>query len=95
MRDRLGLEAPQTGHRAQPVFGVIAYGKLGGKELGCGSDLDVVFVYDDADEPTPTARRGLRRLRAQARHRLTLRTAAGELFDIDTALRLIATRACW
>jgi glutamate-ammonia-ligase adenylyltransferase len=29
---------------------VIAYGKLGGKELGYGSDLDVVFLYDDSDE---------------------------------------------
>ena len=37
-------------HRAEPRFAVIAYGKLGGKELGYGSDLDVVFLYDDADE---------------------------------------------
>jgi glutamate-ammonia-ligase adenylyltransferase len=71
-----------------PRFAVIAYGKLGGKELGYGSDLDVVFLYDDADEDDV--------YRAQEVYGtfvrklitwLTLRTAAGELFDIDTALR--------
>ena len=75
-------------HRPQPQFAVIAYGKLGGKELGYGSDLDVVFLFDDADEPDKD--------RAQMAYTafvrkliswLTLRTAAGELFDIDTALR--------
>jgi glutamate-ammonia-ligase adenylyltransferase len=75
-------------HRDVPGLAVIAYGKLGGKELGYGGDLDVVFVYDDHDEPD--------RQRAQEVYGvfvrrlitwLTLRTAAGELFDIDTALR--------
>ena len=75
-------------HREAPRFAVIAYGKLGGKELGYGSDLDVVFLYDDSDEDDPD--------RAQEVYSafvrklitwLTLRTAAGELFDIDTALR--------
>jgi glutamate-ammonia-ligase adenylyltransferase len=75
-------------HRDVPRVAVIAYGKLGGKELGYGSDLDVVFLYDDAGEADP--------YRAQEVYGafvrklitwLTLRTAAGELFDIDTALR--------
>jgi glutamate-ammonia-ligase adenylyltransferase len=75
-------------HRSAPRFAVIAYGKLGGKELGYGSDLDLVFLYDDGDEPDKD--------RAQEVYAnfvrklitwLTLRTAAGELFDIDTALR--------
>ncbi|HJV72218.1 bifunctional [glutamate--ammonia ligase]-adenylyl-L-tyrosine phosphorylase/[glutamate--ammonia-ligase] adenylyltransferase [Ideonella sp.] len=75
-------------HRETPRFAIIAYGKLGGLELGYGSDLDLVFLYDDADEPDPD--------RAQEVYSafvrkligwLTLRTAAGELFDIDTALR--------
>jgi len=75
-------------HRPQPEFGVIAYGKLGGKELGYGSDLDVVFVYDDADETD--ADKAAEVYGAFVRKLipwLTLRTAAGELFDIDTALR--------
>jgi glutamate-ammonia-ligase adenylyltransferase len=75
-------------HRAEPRLAVIAYGKLGGKELGYGSDLDVVFVYDDADEPDrdkPAEVYGafVRKLIAW----LTTRTSAGELYDIDTALR--------
>ena len=75
-------------HREQPRFGIVAYGKLGGKELGYGSDLDVVFLYDDADETD--ADRAAEVYGAFVRkviHWLTLRTAAGELFDIDTALR--------
>ncbi|MBE0589144.1 MAG: bifunctional [glutamate--ammonia ligase]-adenylyl-L-tyrosine phosphorylase/[glutamate--ammonia-ligase] adenylyltransferase, partial [Hydrogenophaga sp.] len=37
-------------HREEPAFAIIGYGKLGGKELGYGSDLDIVFVYEDEDE---------------------------------------------
>jgi len=75
-------------HRDEPQFAVIAYGKLGGKELGYGSDLDVVFLYDDAGEPDPDRAQEVyghfvRKLITW----LTLRTGAGELFDIDTALR--------
>ncbi|MBI3348925.1 MAG: bifunctional [glutamate--ammonia ligase]-adenylyl-L-tyrosine phosphorylase/[glutamate--ammonia-ligase] adenylyltransferase [Burkholderiales bacterium] len=71
-------------HREQPRLAVIAYGKLGGKELGYGGDLDVVFVFDDDDENASEIYGAfVRRLITW----LTLRTAAGELFDIDTALR--------
>jgi glutamate-ammonia-ligase adenylyltransferase len=48
----LGLGAAEAAPPRDPGLAVIAYGKLGGKELGYGSDLDVVFVYDDSDEPT-------------------------------------------
>ena len=71
-------------HREAPRLAVIAYGKLGGKELGYGGDLDVVFVFDDDDENAAEIYGAfVRRLITW----LTLRTAAGELFDIDTALR--------
>jgi glutamate-ammonia-ligase adenylyltransferase len=71
-------------HRPAPAFAVIAYGKLGGKELGYGGDLDVVFLFDDEDENAPEIYGAfVRKLITW----LTLRTAAGELFDIDTALR--------
>ncbi|MFG6442816.1 bifunctional [glutamate--ammonia ligase]-adenylyl-L-tyrosine phosphorylase/[glutamate--ammonia-ligase] adenylyltransferase [Roseateles sp. LKC17W] len=71
-------------HRSDPRLAVIAYGKLGGKELGYGGDLDVVFVFDDDDENASEIYGAfVRRLITW----LTLRTAAGELFDIDTALR--------
>jgi [glutamine synthetase] adenylyltransferase / [glutamine synthetase]-adenylyl-L-tyrosine phosphorylase len=75
-------------HRASPELAVIAYGKLGGKELGYGSDLDVVFLYDDHNEPDPDLAFDVygafvRKLITW----LTVRTSSGPLFDIDTALR--------
>ena len=71
-------------HRLEPQLAVIAYGKLGGLELGYGSDLDVVFVFDDEDERAAEVYGAFVR---KLIHWLTVRTAAGELFDIDTALR--------
>ncbi len=74
----------KAAHREQPRFAVIAYGKLGGKELGYGGDLDVVFVFDDEDERAGEVYAAfVRKLITW----LTVRTGAGELFDIDTALR--------
>src|SRR5206468_3579415 len=37
-------------HRDEPRFAIIGYGKLGGKELGYASDLDLIFLYEDPDE---------------------------------------------
>lgn len=71
-------------HREVPRFAVIAYGKLGGKELGYASDLDVVFLYDDDDQEAP----GLYAKLAQRFITwMTSHTPAGTLFDIDVALR--------
>jgi glutamate-ammonia-ligase adenylyltransferase len=71
-------------HRETPQFAVIAYGKLGGKELSYASDLDVVFLYDDDDQDAPA-------LYAKLAQRfitwMTSHTPAGILFDIDVALR--------
>jgi glutamate-ammonia-ligase adenylyltransferase len=71
-------------HREVPKFAVIAYGKLGGKELGYVSDLDVIFLFDDDDQDAP----GLYAKLAQRFITwMTSHTSAGILFDIDTALR--------
>ncbi len=71
-------------HRETPHFAVIAYGKLGGKELSYASDLDVIFLYDDEDQEAPA-------LYAKLAQRfitwMTSHTSAGVLFDIDIALR--------
>ena len=71
-------------HREVPKFAVIAYGKLGGKELSYASDLDIVFLYDDDDQDAPA-------LYAKLAQRfitwMTSHTSAGILFDIDIALR--------
>ncbi len=75
-------------HREEPGLAVIAYGKLGGKELGYGGDLDVVFVYDDtAEDDKQKAQEVYAAFVRKLITWLTLRTSAGELFDIDTALR--------
>ena len=71
-------------HREQHQFAVIAYGKLGGKELGYGSDLDLVFVYDDDDERASEVYAALVR---KLINWLTVKTGEGDLYEIDTALR--------
>ncbi len=67
-----------------PRFAVIAYGKLGGKELGYASDLDIIFLYDDADEAAPEA---YARLAQRFNNWLSSRTQAGILFETDLRLR--------
>ncbi|MGV3741733.1 MAG: bifunctional [glutamate--ammonia ligase]-adenylyl-L-tyrosine phosphorylase/[glutamate--ammonia-ligase] adenylyltransferase [Burkholderiaceae bacterium] len=71
-------------HRDKPRFAVIAYGKLGGKELGYASDLDIVFLYEDDDQEAPAL---YARLAQRFITWMTSHTAAGILFDIDIALR--------
>lgn len=71
-------------HRETPRFAIIGYGKLGGKELGYGSDLDIVFVYEDDDERAPEAYAAFIR---KLINWLSTKTAEGDLFEIDTALR--------
>jgi len=71
-------------HREVPRFAVIAYGKLGGKELGYASDLDIVFLYDD---DAPEAAEVYSRLAQRVNTWLSSRTAAGILFETDLRLR--------
>jgi len=73
-----------TRHREVPRFAVIAYGKLGGKELGYISDLDVIFLFDDDDQDAPA---NYAKLAQRFITWMTAHTSAGILFDIDTALR--------
>jgi glutamate-ammonia-ligase adenylyltransferase len=71
-------------HLEQPRMAIIAYGKLGGKELGYGSDLDIVFVYEDEHENASEIYGAfVRKLITW----LTIKTSEGDLFEIDTALR--------
>ena len=74
----------RTRHRDEPRFAIVGYGKLGGKELGYASDLDLIFLYDDPDERAPEI---YARLAQRLSRWLTSRTAAGVLFDIDLRLR--------
>ena len=75
-------------------FAIIGYGSLGGLELGFGSDLDLVFLYDhprdaeESDGPRPLeSGRWFARLAQKAMALLSAVTAAGRLYDIDVRLR--------
>ncbi|MHB8914182.1 MAG: bifunctional [glutamate--ammonia ligase]-adenylyl-L-tyrosine phosphorylase/[glutamate--ammonia-ligase] adenylyltransferase [Thiobacillus sp.] len=74
----------KTRHRAQPQFAVIGYGKLGGKELGYASDLDLVFLYDDTDE---RAAEIYARFAQRINTWLGTLTATGVLYEVDMRLR--------
>ena len=74
------MQGPDAG---PPKFAIIGYSKLGGKELGYASDLDVVFLYDDPDDAT----QGYARLAQRINTALTSLTAAGRLYETDLRLR--------
>jgi len=88
---------PQCGtvESLRPVgVAAIAYGKLGGLELGYGSDLDLVFLHDSGGdiERTDGAKpldNGVFFLRLAQRivHLLTMHSAAGRLYEVDMRLR--------
>jgi glutamate-ammonia-ligase adenylyltransferase len=71
---------------ATAPFAVISYGKLGGKELGYASDLDLVFLYQ-AEEADFAAQEIYALLAKRMINWLTTYTSAGSLFEIDTRLR--------
>ena len=82
------------GMRRRAGFAVVGYGKLGGIELGYGSDLDLVFVHDSAGEEQETD--GAKcvdntvffgRLARRLVHFLTVQTVSGALYEVDTRLR--------
>jgi [glutamine synthetase] adenylyltransferase / [glutamine synthetase]-adenylyl-L-tyrosine phosphorylase len=81
---------------ARRVCGVAAvgYGKLGGRELGYGSDLDIVFLHDSSGEQQETDGPKVidnavffLRLGQKIVHLLTVHTAAGRLYEVDMRLR--------
>ena len=76
------------------AFAVIAMGKLGGREMNAGSDLDLIFVYDapaaveasDGAKPLPVSTY-YARLAQRLISALTVATAEGGLYDVDMRLR--------
>jgi [glutamine synthetase] adenylyltransferase / [glutamine synthetase]-adenylyl-L-tyrosine phosphorylase len=64
-------------------FIIVGYGKLGGLELGPGSDLDLVFVHDLSDDHWHFLHRMVRRLLQV----LTMRSHSGSLYAVDMRLR--------
>jgi glutamate-ammonia-ligase adenylyltransferase len=74
-------------------FAVIGYGKMGGFELGYGSDLDVVFLHDSEISGQTNGRRAIDnqlfyfRLGQRIIHLFSARTNSGVLYEIDMRLR--------
>lgn len=71
-------------HQEQHHFAIIAYGKLGGRELGYASDLDLIFLFDD---PHPEAGEIYARLAQRINTVLSSYTSAGRLYETDLRLR--------
>jgi glutamate-ammonia-ligase adenylyltransferase len=81
------------GKPCEKGFVVIAYGKLGGLELGYGSDLDLVFLHAGTSQQTRRNAQGIdgaqffNRLGQRVIHILTAHTRAGKAYEIDMRLR--------
>ena len=92
---KLALAGMQAAHGSIPgaQFAVLGYGSLGGEELGFGSDLDLVFLYDAPEAAVSDGARALDATRWFARlgqkivALLETRTGAGRLFEVDVRLR--------
>ena len=70
-----------------PRFAIIGYGKLGGKELGYASDLDLVFLYDARTRRATARRSATRGSRSASTRGSPARTGAGRLYETDLRLR--------
>ena len=92
---RIAMGEMRAAHGVIPAgrFAVLGYGSLGGEELGFGSDLDLVFLYDSADDAQSDGARPLDAPRWFARlgqkivALLGVGTGAGRLFEVDVRLR--------
>jgi glutamate-ammonia-ligase adenylyltransferase len=78
------LPRDQRANPSAPRFAIVAYGKLGGKELGYASDLDLVFLYDDPDQE---AGERYAKLGRRVASWLSTMTSSGRLYEIDLRLR--------
>ncbi|MFT6421172.1 MAG: glutamate-ammonia-ligase adenylyltransferase [Porticoccus sp.] len=84
---------PKTAEGETAGFLIVGYGKLGGIELGHGSDLDLVFLHDadaaastDGVHPLDSAT-FFARLGQRIVHILTAKTSSGDLYEVDMRLR--------
>ncbi len=89
-----GYPRGEDGSRlAEPGFIIVGYGKVGGIELGHGSDLDLVFIHNgDQQSETDGARpvdsaQFYTRMGQRIIHMLTVQTTSGALYEVDMRLR--------
>jgi glutamate-ammonia-ligase adenylyltransferase len=90
--DKYGMPSCSLEGGCQKGFAVIAYGKLGGLELGYNSDIDLVFIHagtsEDTDGSNPIdSAQFFTRLGQRVVHILTTHTQAGILYEADMRLR--------
>ncbi len=90
---RHGAPRRPDGTLCDPGFVIVGYGKVGGIELGHGSDLDLVFIHDgdpqaetDGLKPIDGAQ-FFTRLGQRIIHLLTTQTNSGQLYEVDMRLR--------
>ncbi|MBD9482771.1 bifunctional [glutamate--ammonia ligase]-adenylyl-L-tyrosine phosphorylase/[glutamate--ammonia-ligase] adenylyltransferase [Pseudomonas sp. PDM14] len=90
---RHGVPRRADGSACDPDFIIVGYGKVGGIELGHGSDLDLVFIHDgDSQAETDGAKpidgaQFFARLGQRIIHLLTTQTTSGQLYEVDMRLR--------
>ncbi|WP_022961423.1 bifunctional [glutamate--ammonia ligase]-adenylyl-L-tyrosine phosphorylase/[glutamate--ammonia-ligase] adenylyltransferase [Halopseudomonas pelagia] len=93
MTQRHGFPKRADGSLCEMDFVILGYGKVGGIELGHGSDLDLVFIHDgDADAETDGVKpiegsRFFTRLGQRIIHMLNTQTTSGALYEVDMRLR--------
>lgn len=94
LRDLAAQHGALPGLSAEHGLAVIGYGSLGGRELNFSSDLDLVFLYDDALQAVESSgarpldgQRYVARAAQRLLHLLTVQTAFGPLYEIDARLR--------
>ena len=82
------------GEKCYPTMSIVAYGKMGGNELGYGSDLDIVFLHNSGGEKQNTDgeksldnQHFFARVAQRVIHFLNTRTYSGVLYEADTRLR--------
>ncbi len=80
--------------RRKAGFAIVGYGKLGGLELGYGSDLDLIFLHESPGKPETTAgprslenRVFFARLAQRLINFVSIQTRHGRLYEVDTRLR--------
>ncbi len=77
----------------EPEFVVVGYGKLGGIELGHGSDLDLVFIHNASANAYSDGEKSIdnqtffTRLGQKMIHILNTQTVSGQLYEVDMRLR--------
>jgi len=90
---KYGTPLRTDGSLCDPGFIIVGYGKVGGLELGHGSDLDLVFIHDgdpqaETDGPKPIdGAQFFTRLGQRIIHLLTAQTNSGQLYEVDMRLR--------